>query len=79
MYADEKREVWINIMERKYGIGISKFTYAAKDRYIAYLYSFDGEILGLCNTGGRFPYGIVEIRLLNENYGVKEILGEELS
>ena len=78
MYADSNREVWINIVERKYGIAVSRFTFTAKDKYIAYLYSFDGEIIGLWNAGEGFSYEIVEVRLLNDNYEVKEILGEEL-
>ena len=71
-------DVWINVIERKYGIKISNIKNATEDKYIAYLYSFDGEIIGLWNTGEGFPYGIVEVQLLNENYEVKEILGEEL-
>ncbi len=78
MHVDSNREAWVNIVERKYGIAVSRFTYATKDKYIAYLYSFDGEIIGLWNTGEGFPYGIVEVQLLNDNYEVKEILGEEL-
>jgi len=78
VYTDKKRKVWINIIEKKYGINISRFTFATKGKYIAYIYSFDGEILGLWNTGEGFPYGIIEVRLLNDNYEVKEILGEEL-
>ena len=73
----ENENVWVDVIERKYGIKISNFKYAADENYIAYLYSFDGEIIGLWNTGEGFPYGIVEIRLLNSNYKVKEILGEE--
>lgn len=71
-------DVWINVIERKYGIKISNIKNATEDKYIVYLYSFDGEIIGLWNTGEGFPYGIVEVQLLNENYEVKEILGEEL-
>lgn len=71
-------DVWINVIERKYGIKISNIKNATEDKYIAYLYSFDGEIIGLWNTCEGFPYGIVEVQLLNENYEVKEILGEEL-
>ena len=56
MYADSNREVWINIVERKYGIAVSRFTFTAKDKYIAYLYSFDGEIIGLWNAGEGFSY-----------------------
>ena len=47
MHVDSNREAWVNIVERKYGIAVSRFTYATKDKYIAYLYSFDGEIIGL--------------------------------
>jgi len=71
-------DVWINVIERKYGIKISNIKNATEDKYIAYLYSFDGEIIGLWNTGEGFSYEIVEVRLLNDNYEVKEILGEEL-
>lgn len=70
--------VWINVIERKYGIKVANLKNASNSNYIAYLYSLDGEIIGLWNTDEGFPYGIVEVRLLNDNYEVKEILGEEL-
>lgn len=69
---------WTDIVERKYGIKVSNFKFAVTGNYIAYLYGFDGEIIGLWNTDEGFPYGIVEVRLLNDNYEVKEILGEEM-
>lgn len=78
MYADKNRKAWINVIERKYGISVSRFVYTAKSKYIAFLYSFDGEIIGLWDTGEGFPYGVVEVRLLDDNYEVKEKLGEEL-
>lgn len=78
MYADKNKDAWVNVIERKYGIAVQRFKYAARDKYIAFLYSFDGEIIGLWNTGEGFPYEIVEVRLLNDNYEVKEKLGEEL-
>lgn len=73
-----KRDVWINVIERNYGIKVSNLKYATSGNYIAYVYSYNGEIIGLWNTGEGFLYGIVEVRLLNDNYEVKEILGEEL-
>ncbi len=72
-------ESWINVIERKYGIKVSNFKYANNDNYIAYLYGMDGEIIGLWNTKEGFPYEIIEVRLLNDNYKVKEVLGEEFA
>lgn len=69
---------WIDVIERKYGIKVVNLKNASNSNYIAYLYSLDGEIIGLWNTNEGFPYGIVEVRLLNDNYEIKEILGEEL-
>lgn len=78
LYIKKKKDAWINVIERKYGIYVSRFRYSSDEKYIAYLYSMDGEIIGLWDTGEGFPYGIVEVRLLNDKYEVKEILGEEL-
>ena len=73
-----KRDTWINAIERNYGIKVLNLKYATTCNYIAYAYSCNGEIIGLWETGEGFPYRIVEVRLLNDSYEVKEILGEEL-
>ena len=73
-----KRDTWINAIERNYGIKVLNLKYATTGNYIAYAYSCNGEIIGLWDTGEGFPYRIVEVRLLNDSYEVKEILGEEL-
>ena len=73
-----KREAWLNVIEKNYGIKVSNFKYAATGNYIAYAYGCNGEIIGLMDVHSGFPYGIVEVQLLNDKYEVKEILGEEL-
>ncbi len=73
----DKKDIWIDVLERKYGIKVSHVKYAARDRYIAYAYGMDGEIIGLWNKEDRIPYGNMEVRLLNEKKEIKEILGEE--
>ena len=74
--ANDRRDIWIDIIEKKYGIKISNLKYAAKDHYIAYAYGVDGEIVGLWNKEEGIPYGRVEVRLLNEKKEMKEIVGE---
>ena len=74
--ANDRRDIWIDIIEKKYGIKISNLKYAAKDHYIAYAYGVDGEIVGLWNKEEGIPYGRVDVRLLNEKKEMKEILGE---
>lgn len=76
--GEGKREAWINVIEKNYGIKVSNFKYAATGNYIAYAYSCNGEIVGLMDVHSGFPYEIVEVQLLNDKYEVKEILGEEL-
>lgn len=33
---NDRRDIWMDIIERKYGIKVSNLKYAAKDHYIAY-------------------------------------------
>ena len=72
------RDTSINVIERNYGIKVFNLKYATTGNYIAYAYGCNGEIIGLMDVHSGFPYGIVEVQLLNDKYEVKEILGEEL-
>lgn len=79
MNADNRKNEWINVIERKYGICIARFKYTSDEEYIAYLYGMDGEVIGLRDINSGFPYGTIEVRLLNDKYKVEEILGEEFA
>ena len=46
-----KREAWMNVIEKNYGIKVSNFKYAATGNYIAYAYGCNGEIIGLMDCG----------------------------